>query len=314
MKTVLPGVVRYDAGCRVEDHRLDAPRTPETLESAVNSSPFDEMAADYDVVFTNATLGRELRRIVWERMSPLFEAGQQVLEIGCGTGEDALWLARRGVAVTATDASARMVDVARARVNRADGGRTAEFHCVAMENLAGRFGGRMFDGVFSNFGAINCAHDIPATVGDVAGLIRPGGQLVWVVMGRHVPWEWVWYLARGDWRRASRRYQAGGTIWRGLRIVYPTPRELTAALAPYFAVSGVLPLGWALPPSYAAGWSDRMPRLFAALAGLERRAVRAALLAAALASVSDHFIVEATRRPVPGTPSAACGAHGDRSS
>lgn len=289
----------------MEDDWRHAPRKPATLESTVNSSPFDEMATDYDVAFSSATLGRELRRIVWERIGPLFAAGQHVLEIGCGTGEDAVWLARRGVAVTATDASARMVDVARAKVERADGGRTAEFHCVAMENLAGRFGGRMFDGVFSSFGAINCAHDIPATVRDVAGLVRPGGRLVWVVMGRHVPWEWAWYLARGDWRRASRRYRAGGTIWRGLRIVYPTPRELAAALAPYFAVSGVLPLGWALPPSYAAGWSDRMPRLFAALAGLERRAARAAPLAAALASVSDHFIVEAIRRPISGPPPAA---------
>jgi hypothetical protein len=108
-------------------------------------------------------------------------------------------------------------------------------------------------------------------------------------------------VPRGDGRGAARRYRAGGTLWRGLRIVYPTPRELAAALAPYFAVTDVRPLGWALPPSYAAGWSDRMPRLFAALAGLERRAASTAPVAAALAAVSDHFIVEATRRPVPGT-------------
>jgi hypothetical protein len=48
-----------------------------------------------------------------------------------------------------------------------------------------------------------------------------------------------------------------------------------------------------------------MPRLFAALAGLERRAASTAPVAAALAVVSDHFIVEATRRPVPGTLIAA---------
>ena len=42
--------------------------------------------------------------------------GLHILELACGTGEDALWFARRGCAVTATDASSAMLGVAGARL------------------------------------------------------------------------------------------------------------------------------------------------------------------------------------------------------
>ncbi len=67
------------------------------------------MAESYDQTFTNTSLGRELRALVWERLSLLFTGGSHVLELNCGTGEDACWLAARGVLVTATDGSPRML-------------------------------------------------------------------------------------------------------------------------------------------------------------------------------------------------------------
>jgi hypothetical protein len=112
-------------------------------------------------------------------------------------------------------------------------------------------------------------------------------------MGRHVPWEWAWFLARGNPRKAFRRHQAGGTVWRGMHIEYPTPAGLARTLAPHFTATRSMPLGFVLPPSYAAGWLERRPRLLAALA----RAERAAQRFAALSPLADHYIVEARRSP-----------------
>ena len=50
----------------------------------------------------------------------LFQPGDQVLELGCGTGEDAIWLAKRGVRVLATDGSPAMLE-ATARKAQAEG-------------------------------------------------------------------------------------------------------------------------------------------------------------------------------------------------
>jgi len=151
----------------------------------------------------------------------------------------------------------------------------------------------VFDGVLSNFGAVNCVPDMQTLVARVADRLAPGAPLLWVVMGRHAPWEWFWYLARGQWHKAWRRLRPGGVEWRGLTIFYPTPGQIAAVLAPHFKVTRLAPLGVVLPPSYAAGWLDRTPLLAKVLTRLEGLAQHSSTLA----SLSDHYIVEAVRLP-----------------
>jgi SAM-dependent methyltransferase len=250
---------------------------------------FDELAGDYDATFSDSALGRTLRSLVWARLEQVFRSPQRVLELGCGTGVDALALARRGVEVVAIDASQGMIQVAR---QKADPSGRVAFHCLPMERLAGAFEGQLFDGVLSNFGAVNCVPDLRTLVSDVALCLRPGAHLVWVVMGRHVPWEWAWFLSRGEWSKAWRRLAKGGVSWRGLTIRYPTPGEVAALLRPHFSIERIAPLGVALPPSYAGEWLARRPRLSKVLTDLEYWAQSRS----ALARVADHYIVEATRR------------------
>src|SRR3954447_11979042 len=66
------------------------------------SSVFDAVADSYDAQFTHTTIGALMREVVWRRLGARFAAGSRVLEMNCGTGEDALWMARRGVNVLAT--------------------------------------------------------------------------------------------------------------------------------------------------------------------------------------------------------------------
>jgi len=257
----------------------------------VQISPFDEYADRYDAEFTHTPLGRVLRDMVWSRLDSLFEPGDRILELGCGTGEDAIHLARRGVRVFATDAAAEMIAVARrkAQLNKAQ----IEFASVPMDDAPMTLRGRTFDGVFSNFGAVNCARDLEALAAGIASILNPGSRLVWVVMGRHVPWEWFWYLAHGQVRKAFRRYDRGGVKWRGLPVRYPSPSELTRLLQSCFRVLRVSPLGCILPPSYAAGWLNRSPRALAALSRVETSLQSSPLLA----STADHYMIEAICLP-----------------
>jgi len=267
--------------------------TPESLR--LRAPPFDDMAAAYDASFTTTAFGVCLRALVWERLDAAFKGtATRVLEIGCGTGEDAVHLARSGIHVLATDASMPMLRMAAAKAERAGCAERIEFRCVPMERLGAELAGERFDGVCSNFGAMNCVARLDLVVADIAPLLDPGARLVWVVMGRHVPWEWAWFLARGDLRKAFRRCHKGGVAWRGLNISYPTPAELARTLAPYFAPLRHRSLGFVLPPSYAARWLERSPRLLSALVRLERAAQRWQ----ALAAVADHYVFEARRLPV----------------
>jgi ubiquinone/menaquinone biosynthesis C-methylase UbiE len=258
----------------------------------VNNAAFDRLAQTYDSEFTNTGVGRALRDLVWSRFDRLFAAGQTLVELGCGTGEDALYLARCGVRVVATDAAPEMVGVAQAKAVQRGLAHNVEFHAVPMEGLRAKFSDRRFDGAISNFGAINCACDLPSLAEDMASLLKPGAPLLWVAMGKHVPWEWFWYMAQGKPRKAFRRYGTRGVEWRGMRVHYPTPRDLSQLLAPFFRIGRIAPLGCVLPPSYAATWLNRRRKGLHTLIRAERLAQNASFLA----SVADHYMIEAYRK------------------
>ncbi|MBS0579618.1 MAG: class I SAM-dependent methyltransferase [Proteobacteria bacterium] len=228
-------------------------------------------------------------------MDEMFKGARRVLDLGCGTGADAMHLAAAGTSVVALDASPGMVSQAQHKALSLGLAEKVQFHCLSMEQLGSVPDSAAFDGVLSDFGALNCVADMPELVRAVAARLRPGARLLWIPMGRHVPWEWAWFLWHGQPAKAWRRMGRGPLRWRGLSLSYPSPRDLSAALRPYFRIDRVRPLGCVLPPSYAAGWLNRRPRLLAALARLERAAQGLPLLA----FVSDHYIVEATRLTSP---------------
>ncbi|MFZ4721239.1 MAG: class I SAM-dependent methyltransferase [Ilumatobacteraceae bacterium] len=225
-----------------------------------------------------------MRAAVWRRLGLHFGPGDRVLELNCGTGADALWLAARGVDVLATDASQGMVDVARARGVRA-------VQCAAEDIAALAESRPPFDGVLSNFGGLNCVDDLSAVARSLAPAVRPGGVAVLCVMGPAVPWEWAWYLAHLQPGKAFRRFH-DSTEWRGLTIRYPSARHLRVAFGPWFHTERTWALGALVPPSYAEPLAARFPSAVATLDRAER-AVETSRLAVALA---DHYVVELRRR------------------
>src|SRR5947209_887145 len=79
------------------------------------TAAFDSVAAQYDATWTHSPVGRLQRQAIWTQLKTLVRPGDRVLDLGCGTGEDAVWLESHGARVTAIDSSARMVSLARNR-------------------------------------------------------------------------------------------------------------------------------------------------------------------------------------------------------
>jgi hypothetical protein len=86
-----------------------------------------------------------------------------------------------------------MIDCARRKAEAAGVADRIRFQVVPMESLSAVLGTEVFDGVYSNFGAVNCAPDLAALAGVLAPRLAPNAPLIWVIMGRFVPWEMGWY-------------------------------------------------------------------------------------------------------------------------
>ena len=115
---------------------------------------FDGIASRYDELWTRSTVGRLQRDAVWRRLDSLFRRGDQLLDLGCGTGEDPLHFAQLGIKVALSMLLVKMVRVARAR------GVDAPVLALGIEELDRITGG--FDGVISDVGALTCVSDLNA--------------------------------------------------------------------------------------------------------------------------------------------------------
>jgi len=256
-------------------------------------SGFDALAAGYDQDFGASAIGRIFRLRVQARLDACFHAGQKILELNCGTGEDAIHLALKGARVLATDESAAMLAVADRKVRAAGLAGLVELRPFAIEEL-GQLGPASFDGALSNLGGLNCVAELAPVGRDLARLLKPGAVFLGVIMGPLAAWEWVWFAARGPRPRVFRRLRAGGTPWRGKTIRYPSAFRAARAFGPGFAVRRISALGALVPGSYAEPWAARHPRALARLDRLER----ALSSAPPVWMLADHYILELVRRPL----------------
>lgn len=257
---------------------------------------FDALAARYDQVFGHSALGLALRESVHRHLGRRTLPGQRWLDIGCGTGEDAMWLADQGAAeVLAVDSSARMLDLAEAKARAAGWPpqrlRFAQLDLSDDADLARLADESSFDGILADFGVINCLPRPAPMAAALACILTPSGRFTAVTMGPTCLWEWADAALTGQWKRLVRRRRnrwfrtASGSspLW------YPSPRDLRRAFAPALLPSEKpRPLGLLLPPSDAAAWLRARPKLLGSLAMAER------MLAPAwpLAWLSDHYVMD----------------------
>jgi ubiquinone/menaquinone biosynthesis C-methylase UbiE len=230
-------------------------------------APFDAVAARYDSTFTSSKVGQAQRAVVWRELAQTFHAGDRTLEIGCGTGVDACFLARRRVAVVAYDSSPRMIEVATRKIQENGLMDLVQPLVLRAEEIAILPARESFDGAFSNFGVLNCVQDLRRFARDLAALLKPGASVVLCWMGPHCVWEMIWYLAHRNRDKAFRRLNRAAVKARitdgaFVQVRYPSVRSLARTFAPEFRLKAVKGIGVAVPPSYLESWALHHPHLF----------------------------------------------------
>lgn len=154
---------------------------PELTEHArVNRAAWDVAAADYVAAGERNWASDEPSWGIWgipERDVGILPdvAGEDVIELGCGTAYWSAWLARRGARVVGIDNSERQLETAR-RLQAEHG---VEFPLVHGSAEAVPLPDSGFDLAFSEYGAsLWC--DPEAWIPEAARLLRPGGRLVFL--------------------------------------------------------------------------------------------------------------------------------------
>jgi SAM-dependent methyltransferase len=257
---------------------------------------FDDVAADYDGDRGNNAAIQEMRAEMWRWLDTVFAPSSCLLDLGCGTGLDAARMARLGHRITATDWSSEMV--------RRTGGRAQQEGLierirpinVGAHELYRVGDAGSYDGAYSNLGALNCVPDLGDVSRECARLLKPGGKLVFTVIGRICPWEAAHYLRQRRWARVKIRYADGvvavnlnkRTVW----TRYYSPREFYRAFKRHFALTHYRGLCVFVPPPYLTEIRTRHWEWYQRLWQIDRRIAGWPLLR----GIGDHFLIVMRKR------------------
>ena len=258
-----------------------------------SAAAFDAVAESYDLRFTDTAVGRAQRKQVWASLLTAFPAGSRILELNCGTGEDARFLSRQGRSVVACDASAAMLEVA--RNHSEDGSYTkVQYLQVANEGLGALAGAAPFQGAFSNFSGLNCVSDLAQVARDLARLVIADGRVLLCLWGRVCVFEVLWYLVHGQPRTAARRFSGKATAQlggRAIAVFYPTAGQVCRCFSPWFRLRSQRAIGVFVPPSYVEQSIRNRPKLLERLEWLDSLCKDWPIFR----SAGDHMLLEFTR-------------------
>jgi len=257
---------------------------------------FDSVAADYDGPRGNNAAIQDMRAEMWRWLDLSFMPGSRLLDLGCGTGLDAVHLAGLGHQVTASDWSPAMVERTRDRAERAALGERVQALAVGAHELARIAGEARFDGIYSNLGPLNCVPDLDDLATQCDRLLAPGGAMVFTVIGRYCPWEWLHYVKQGRWQRAGIRFARGTvpvgmngkTIW----TRYYTPAEFCEPFKAAFEVEHTRGVCIFVPPPYLLQLREQHPAWYERLWRLDRRVAGWPVVR----QWGDHFLVVLRKR------------------
>jgi demethylmenaquinone methyltransferase / 2-methoxy-6-polyprenyl-1,4-benzoquinol methylase len=153
---------------------------PGEQRAAKVSALFARIAPRYDLLNDLQSFGlhRHWKRRLIKLARP--RAGEQALDVCCGTGDLALALARRGVRVTAVDFSGPMLEVAESRRVQAQSSTT---HYVRGDAQRIPFPNNSFDIVTVGYGLRNLA-SWETGLAEMHRVCRPGGRLLVLDFGK----------------------------------------------------------------------------------------------------------------------------------
>jgi SAM-dependent methyltransferase len=275
---------------------MTASTIPEPRQRYLDTrAAFDGVAEAYKGPLGNNRLVQQMRVMLWREVCRVAAPGTRLLDLGCGTGHDAVYFARQDYSVTAIDWSSGMVAQTRRNADAAGLGERVRTAHLGIQELD-RIREKGFGCIYSDLGALNCVNDLAAVADWSANILQPGGALVFSVIGRYCPWELAYYSLRGNFSRMRVRFARGevpvglngGKVW----TQYYSPAEFFRPFSASFAWRRCRALSLFAPPPYLLAGFERHPRLLGALGWLDNQLGGLPLLNRA----GDHFLLVMTRQ------------------
>ena len=235
---------------------------------SLQSSVFDKEYANNPVIIYKR---KRVRQHVLNFLSP----SSNILELNSGTGDDAIFFARQGHRVHATDISEGMQAELKKKVEAGGWDDQITLEKCSFMHLDQLKAKGPFDLIFSNFGGLNCTGELDKVLASFRPLLNPGGKVCLVIIPPFCLWESMLFF-NGEFKLATRRFfKSNGAKakveGKEFRCWYYSPAFVKKHMKQHFKLTGLEGLCTLVPPSYKTSFPIKHASLFELLKKMEDR-------------------------------------------
>lgn len=236
---------------------------------------FSRQSDIFDEIYAGNTIVSYKRDQVRNHVLQYLKDQGSILELNSGTGDDALFFAKKGHHVHATDISRGMQHQLKAKAakNNMDQLISNELCSYTQLHLLKDKG--PYDHIFSNFAGLNCTGDLDQVLASFPPLLKKDGVVTLVILPKFCLWEFL-LIFKGKFRTAFRRLFSKNGSKAHLEGTYFTcwyynPSYIINATKDTFDVLSVEGLCTLVPPSYIEGFAEKYPAAYRFLKKAEAR-------------------------------------------
>ncbi|MBS1934598.1 MAG: class I SAM-dependent methyltransferase [Bacteroidetes bacterium] len=238
----------------------------ENMNEISVASAFTRQSAIFDAIYSEDKIIQYKRERVRNHVSGLLSPNCNILELNCGTGEDAVFFAKLGHIVHATDSSEGMQELLKEKIKKNHLEERVSCELCSYTNLEQLERKGPYDLIFSNFAGLNCTNELDKVLTSFDALLKPRGTVVLVLLPKFCLWETL-LIAKGKFKTATRRWF--GTRGRKAHIEgvffkcwYFNPSYIKKRIKNKYEIQNIEGLCTIVPPSYIEHFGEKYPRLF----------------------------------------------------
>jgi ubiquinone/menaquinone biosynthesis C-methylase UbiE len=221
---------------------------------------FDSASEEYDYTISHNYINSWIRKRSINELHRITKASDVLLEIGCGTGSEAIQISKQVKGIVATDISEKMLDLLKRRVKskRLDrkilAARARASEISTVKELLPEGSVRV---AYSFNGALNCEPDIHKVPGELSKVVQEDGYFLCSIRNTLcLPEALSHSLVLQFDKTATRKEQPTMVSVGGMDIpsCYYSPSRFANIFRPYFQVRKMIGLPAFLPPAYLSDY------------------------------------------------------------
>lgn len=220
---------------------------------------FDSASEEYDYTISHNYINSWIRKRSINELHRITKTSDVLLEIGCGTGSEAIQISKQVKGIVATDISEKMLDLLKRKVQAKRLDRKivgAKARASEISNVKDLLPEGTVRVAYSFNGALNCEQDIDKVPSELSNVVQKDGYFLCSIRNTLCLTEALSHSVVLQFDKMSTRKDQPTMVSVGgmdIPAFYYSPTRLVQLFRPHFRVRKIIGLPAFLPPAYLSG-------------------------------------------------------------